>query len=428
MNLKGSCINCAAQIPAFRVPALCDYCSRKLSKQMMAALGTPAGALLPNPLFQIFDEPFATLNEEPELVAEPIIGWRVWRVQVEDPITLDRTTMQWMSRRWQKGEDPFTPLVTPFLVGVGYREAWTPGEDMAAACLNPAHAHEAPARGCLCGVWAFKHPQRMLAKLSDFIGHSASAPVAFGEVELWGRIHEHTWGWRAQYARPLRLSLCYMNDDEASLMARAYECDVIAAEPPAEAQRIRLVRAARRRLQADPNVHTGRVSTSVYRSYLKMQERGVGHAVAALGKTGGAGGAGGSGVVSVAGGFSALGGTGMMLAHGSSLKQAIEEAKKQLENARLQQVGQPSLLLAFDFSSKSLVEEWDRRERRSRRRDRITGAVLLAALVTNAFFAIYARNPLNMIAFFLVLIFTVLTLRTLSYRRRARDLEGEGPG
>jgi hypothetical protein len=50
--------------------------------------------------------------------------------------------------------------------------------------------------------------------------------LCFGQLALWGKCIEHTKGWRAQYAYPLRLWIVkkkpYWSDERAKLLEEAY--------------------------------------------------------------------------------------------------------------------------------------------------------------------------------------------------------------
>lgn len=77
-------------------------------------------------------------------------------------------------------------------------EPWHPGQALTAICFTPSH--EAPARGCSCGVYAAKNHQHLLKVLNvEYEVH--------GEVYLWGRVAEHKLGYRAQFAYPRSLVL-----------------------------------------------------------------------------------------------------------------------------------------------------------------------------------------------------------------------------
>lgn len=86
-------------------------------------------------------------------------------------------------------------------------EPWSPGRPIEARCrVAPAARHvrlagsanEVPDGRCTCGVYAAKnigHLRRL-----GYEGYGAC-----GEVYLWGRVVEHTLGWRAQFAYPKTL-------------------------------------------------------------------------------------------------------------------------------------------------------------------------------------------------------------------------------
>ena len=73
---------------------------------------------------------------------------------------------------------------------------------MQAAGLTPEakafwdkQAHHAPDPSCTCGTYAGINMQHLIdINYTQFGIH--------GEVSLWGRLHRHTLGWRAQYAYP----------------------------------------------------------------------------------------------------------------------------------------------------------------------------------------------------------------------------------
>lgn len=121
----------------------------------------------------------------PIRTAEPILGWRAWRLHA-------------------------TPA-GPRLVPTTPRPEWPPGEAIRASCtgaherlylvFNPdlAPTHRSPEPGCTCGVHAVKDPRR-LARGAHLAG-------VVGRVAMWGRVIEHTKGWRAEFAYPSRLRL-----------------------------------------------------------------------------------------------------------------------------------------------------------------------------------------------------------------------------
>ena len=119
---------------------------------------------------------------------EPIEGWRAWRLH-----------------RNQDGALRIAPT-TP-------RADWEPGVQIHATCsgshtrlymvFNPEleTQHRSPEPGCTCGVHAMKEPQRLRrARPGKMAG-------VIGTISMWGRVIEHTRGWRAEFAYPARLRL-----------------------------------------------------------------------------------------------------------------------------------------------------------------------------------------------------------------------------
>lgn len=137
-----------------------------------------------------------------EQSVEPIEGWRAWRL-----------------RRTDEGALRVAPT-TP-------RPDWEPGVAIHATCsgahtreymiYNPelAKFHRSPEPGCTCGVHATKDPRRLRRSRP---GKTAGV---IGTVAMWGRVIEHTKGWRAEFAYPARLRLvcvwCLWNGDLPAL-------------------------------------------------------------------------------------------------------------------------------------------------------------------------------------------------------------------
>ena len=113
-------------------------------------------------------------------------------------------------RTWDLGIDPSGAVRLGGTDGKRWR---TGGETTWAECLvgsrgssrHPAGAGT-PAGNCTCGLYAL-HP---LAALDSSFWRpnwiEGSLQVA-GVVEAWGRVHVHTEGFRAQYARPLAFAV-----------------------------------------------------------------------------------------------------------------------------------------------------------------------------------------------------------------------------
>jgi hypothetical protein len=62
---------------------------------------------------------------------------------------------------------------------------------------------------CTCGIYAWKTPHPAAPALR----------LVHGEVALWGDVHEHEFGYRAEYAQPLSLFVDDLMSDAARLRA-----------------------------------------------------------------------------------------------------------------------------------------------------------------------------------------------------------------
>jgi hypothetical protein len=120
-----------------------------------------------------------------EHAVEPVLAWRVWRLHVVDG--------------------------APVLAPTTPRPDWPAREPIRATCtgshtrlymvFNPEleRFHHSPVLGCTCGVHAAKDPRRLARGV-----HGAGV---IGRVAMWGRVIEHTRGWRAELAYPWQLRL-----------------------------------------------------------------------------------------------------------------------------------------------------------------------------------------------------------------------------
>jgi len=113
-----------------------------------------------------------TFKRSAPLSPEEVEGWRAWSV---------------VERRG-----------TYLLSSLTRAEEWPPGRPFAATCTRKSH--DAPGRGCSCGVYAAADPNE-LARLGRIAG------AAVGQVSLWGRMVEHSRGYRAASAYPTRIRL-----------------------------------------------------------------------------------------------------------------------------------------------------------------------------------------------------------------------------
>lgn len=78
---------------------------------------------------------------------------------------------------------------------------WPPGRQLNAVCVGGGHP--APDPGCWCGVSG----ARDLDALRQHGLCVLPGPLIVGEVDLWGRILEESYGYRAEHARPATIGL-----------------------------------------------------------------------------------------------------------------------------------------------------------------------------------------------------------------------------
>jgi hypothetical protein len=88
---------------------------------------------------------------------------------------------------------------------------WDPGKPLTARCRPLVYQkHEVPDQNCSCGVYALKKPPPGLPSLAPAVpnfGEEYFAGLVVGEVYLWGRVVEHSGGWRAEFAYPKSIYL-----------------------------------------------------------------------------------------------------------------------------------------------------------------------------------------------------------------------------
>jgi hypothetical protein len=102
---------------------------------------------------------------------EPLVGWRAWRVQYD------------------------------MLTSVYHPTPWGPREALWARhwFAGAQRTHESPKEHCSCGVYAYLDRGR-----AEELAETSCAPV-FGTIALWGRVIEHEFGFKAEFAYPLEL-------------------------------------------------------------------------------------------------------------------------------------------------------------------------------------------------------------------------------
>ena len=117
--------------------------------------------------------------EEPDLVLEPVIGWRMWKL-----------------RRLPGGglliESPVRPL------------PWMPREPARARCVATTGRGRPPHERCTCGLYAASSPERLRAAGVPLAGPRCSVT---GTVAMWCRVIEHHFGYRGELGYPDRIRL-----------------------------------------------------------------------------------------------------------------------------------------------------------------------------------------------------------------------------
>lgn len=114
----------------------------------------------------------------PDTRSDPIVAWRTWTLA--------------------GSSDGCETRLLPLF---GDRRPWPIRTPARAACTRHGR-HAVPGISCTCG-WYAMHEHRALRRSRD--------PAVLGSVALWGRVVEHAFGFRAEYAYPQRLRLvCFV--------------------------------------------------------------------------------------------------------------------------------------------------------------------------------------------------------------------------
>ena len=116
---------------------------------------------------------------------DPVVGWRMWSLVPAAG----------------RGAEPCAwVLRSPFV-----RASWQPSVPLLATCRVCA---EPPNQRCSCGVYAYlRSPFVEDAPLSLGARAAIFTPCVIGQVTGWGRVVQHTKGWRAAKVYPLSLAL-----------------------------------------------------------------------------------------------------------------------------------------------------------------------------------------------------------------------------
>jgi len=138
-----------------------------------------------------------------EEALRPAVGWKVWRVE------------------------------NGLLRSVLYGDLWPVDEPVEAVCRRQLRSrHEAPSRGCECGI----HAGRELGAWDHYLAVGSEARV-FGRVLLWGSTIQGARAWRAALARPVEIFVppAVEGRREIADALRAYGVPVHVLEPIREA-------------------------------------------------------------------------------------------------------------------------------------------------------------------------------------------------
>ena len=139
--------------------------------------------------------------------AEPVVGWKLWRVEHSEGRTRLRSVL--------------------------YGSLWPPGRPAVADCKKLYRArHEAPDPICECGIHAAKSLEQWRHYLA--VGDDR----VFGRVLLWGDRLEGELGWRAATGYPLALYVPGTLDDAEAVAEglAVYGVHVEIAGAPAHAR------------------------------------------------------------------------------------------------------------------------------------------------------------------------------------------------
>jgi len=144
------------------------------------------------------------------LVIEPIIAYRVWLVKIELPTSIS-------------AYDNDMSSATFFLSSSGRFSdfRWRRGKHLATCKLDKCPQKDVPSFGCECGFYGHKGKLNIVAaaeqvrfviditkRASRQIGVIAQN-IIIGEVELTGKVIEHEYGYRSQFAEIKKLVWIY---------------------------------------------------------------------------------------------------------------------------------------------------------------------------------------------------------------------------
>jgi hypothetical protein len=118
--------------------------------------------------------------------AEPVVGWKIWRVEHDEQRTRLRSVL--------------------------YGSLWPPGRPAVADCKKLYRLwHEAPDPLCECGI----HVAKSLEQWRHYL--AVGGDRVFGRALLWGDRVEGELGWRAAAAYPVALYVPPTFDDAEAI-------------------------------------------------------------------------------------------------------------------------------------------------------------------------------------------------------------------
>lgn len=150
---------------------------------------------------------------EPELtIIEPVTGWRRWSVEMFGNELRSNNGVRWTPYEKLTAECKQVTQVYDVLLGLG-----------------PPTEVKCKGVHCTCGIYAYKTPED--AKFGENAPRNLSTGSVdcWGEVYLWGRVIEHSKGWRAQFAYPKS----FVDSGIARQLATVYGCKVVQDQWPA---------------------------------------------------------------------------------------------------------------------------------------------------------------------------------------------------
>jgi hypothetical protein len=151
---------------------------------------------------------------------EPLLGWRIWRVD-GGRLRAAVWGTEWPSRARFAASCEHAPASF-------WRVDPASNNVLQAGFGGGEHGwHSAPDAGCECGVYAFE--RREDAELLAAEKAGGGAVLALGRVSLWGRVVVTERGYRAELAYPYDLEVLGGDDEVVRALRAAYAVDVAAA-------------------------------------------------------------------------------------------------------------------------------------------------------------------------------------------------------